>query len=175
MGNVGSLAWMGSILATWIAVCALLLGFRLWHERRARESGITDADRKHFFHQDLRRLAGLLLMALLAGGIFLGSRLPHLVSDSGNAPVAAPSGGAATAPPQDIHPNRLFLVVWLSVFTSVIILLGLALIDWISTRRYAQRHRRAMNQERLEILRDTMRHASQTGNGQVDGTPLDTP
>ena len=58
-----------------------------------------------------------------------------------------------------VRPNRRFLVLWLAVFAIVAAVLGLALIDWISTRRYARRQRDAMIREKVDLLRETHRLA----------------
>jgi hypothetical protein len=150
------LAWTSLALALFIAICAVALGVHLWWERQRRESDPPALDRRHFLLQDLRRSIGILLMVLLATGVYVGSRLPTRVLD----------------PAPEAHPNRRFLAVWLAVFASVILLLGLAVIDWISTRRYARRHREAMNQERIEILSDTLRHAKAAEDGQANGSPF---
>jgi hypothetical protein len=99
-------------------------------------------------------------MAYLALGIYVGSRLPTVIVKPEEPREFGPvefTAGAAIVPALEVHPNRQFLVIWLAVFASVVLLLGLAIIDWTSTRRYADRHRRRMHEERLEILRDTMR------------------
>ncbi len=151
MGNL-DLASTSLALALLIAFCAILLGVHLWWERGRRESDLPDIDRKHFFHQDLRRALGILLMVLLAAGVYVGSRLPTRIIES----------------PSEAHPNRLFLAVWMAVFASIILLLGLAVVDWISTRRYARRLRLAMNQERIEILRETFRRHDSARNGSAE-------
>ena len=91
-------------------------------------------------------------MAGVATGIYSGSRLPTFIG-------AEP----------DRHPNRLFLAVWLGVMGAVVLLLALAMIDWVSTRRYARRQRLAMDRERAEILRRTFRDHPSDADGQADG------
>ena len=136
-----------SIGVTFIAVA---LGLRQWHERRQRETDLSGLDASHFVRQDLRRGLGVVVMLLLAVGLSAGSRLdPRL-------------GGKA---------NPVFVDVWLGVFLLILILLGLAVLDWVATRLYARRHRRAMARERLEILRDEVKLHRQldTGDGLSDG------
>jgi hypothetical protein len=174
MERPDSLAWTSLALAAVIAICALLLGVRLWWERRTREGGLTDLDRRHFLLQDLRRAVGILFMAYLALGIYVGSRLPTFVMEPKEPREFGPvefTAGAAMVPALEAHPNRQFLVIWLAVFASVVLLLGLAMIDWISTRRYADRQRRMMNQERLEILRETIRQSQPTEDGRANDQP----
>jgi hypothetical protein len=143
MGNSNSLAWSSLVLAIVVATSAMLLGLLLWWDRRTRESEFSDRDRKHFFLQDFRRAVGIVVLGLLAVGIYVGSRLPTFVAE-----VASAENLAGQK-----HPNRAFLAVWLAVFASIVLLLGLAMIDWISTRRYAQRRRGELHRERLEIFR----------------------
>jgi hypothetical protein len=166
VGNSNSLAWTSLALSIAVATIALLLGLRLWWERRTRGGELPAADRKHFLLQDLRRGFGIVLMAYLAFGVYVGSRLPTFVSEPRAGGSVDSAAGAVVQAGLETHPNRRFLAVWLGVFASVVLLLGLALIDWISTRRYAERHRREMNRERLEILRETVRH-SQSADGEL--------
>lgn len=160
MGKLDSLGWTSLTLSVAVATIAVLLGLRLWWERKTRDDELPAADRKHFLLQDLRRGLGIALMTSLAIGVYVGSRLPTFVVEPvdprlrGSAVTVA---GALVQSALETHPNRRFLAVWMGVFASVVLLLGLALIDWISTRRYAERHRRAMNRERLELLRETIR------------------
>jgi hypothetical protein len=174
MERPDTLAWTSLALAAVIATCALLLGLRLWWERRTREAGLSVPDRRHFLLQDLRRAVGILLMASLALGIYVGSRLPTFVVEPKEPREFGPgefTAGAAIVAAPEAHPNRRFLVIWLAVFASVVLLLGLAMIDWISTRRYAARQRRNMHQERLEILRETMRHCQAAEDAPTDDGP----
>jgi hypothetical protein len=174
MGRPNSLELISDGLAFLTAVCALLLGLRLSWERRTREADLPVADRKHFLIQDLRRGLGILLMGYLAFGVSVGSRLPTFVltpKDPGGAGPLDVAAGAVIMPALEAHPNRRFLAIWLAVFASIVLLLALAMIDWISTRRYALRHRREMNRERLEILRQTFRHSRRAEDGLAPDGP----
>ena len=90
----------------------------------------------HFRLQDLRRTIVAAIMAVLATGIFVGSRMETRV------------GG---------RPNLLFVEIWIGIFCLILVLLVLAMIDWLATRRYAIRHRSAMIQEGIEILKEGLR------------------
>lgn len=172
MGNSDSLAWTSLLLAIAVAVVALLLALRLWWERQSRDAYLTAADRRHFFFQDLRRGFGLILMAYLAFGVYVGSRLPTFVMEPAVSRPAAQGNDAAGLmgrTPLERHPNRQFLAVWIGVFASTLLLLGLAVVDWIATRRYARRHRDEMDRQRLALFRDTIRHAHAAENDRVDG------
>ncbi len=52
-------------------------------------------------------------------------------------------------------------------------LLGLAFLDWLATRRYAQRHRTAIAHEGIEILRDELQAAPSTEADPAFGNPTD--
>ena len=69
-------------------------------------------------------------------------------------------------------PNPNFIETWIGVFILVMVLLVLAMVDWLATRSYAARHRRAIVREGLEILREEMRLcALRPTNGQaVEGS-----
>jgi uncharacterized membrane protein len=134
---VSPTSYYGSWLAIGlIAVVALLLAWQ-WAERRQRGAiDLPDDDRIHFRRQDVRRWVVAGALTLLAVGIHFGSRLPYK------------RGG---------RPNPAFIEVWLAVFVLILVLLGLALADWLSTRAYARRHRTAIVREGMEILREEMR------------------
>jgi hypothetical protein len=177
MGNTNSLDWMSLTLSIAVGSIALLLALRVWWERKTRDDELPAVDRKHFFVQDLRRGFGIVLMALLACGVYIGSRLPIFVAvprDSRLRGSADSVAGALIQAALETHPNRRFLAVWMGVFGSIVLLLGLAMIDWISTRRYAQRHRREMDRERFEILRDTIRHAHAAEDGMANGRSMES-
>jgi hypothetical protein len=177
MGTSNSLAWTSVILSLIVATIAILLGLHLCWERHARNGELPAADRKHFLLQDLRRGFGIALMAFLAIGVYVGSRLPTFVVEPRNPGVRGTVESAAGAIVQaalETHPNRRFLAVWMGVFASVVLLLGLALIDWLSTRRYAQRLRREMHRERLEILRETMQHSKSAEDGLANGRSIES-
>ena len=171
MAKPDSLAWSSVALASAIALCAVLLGLRLWWERRTREEDLAAPDQKHFMLQDLRRAIGIGLMALLALGVYYGSRLPTVEIEPMN-PGAGGSldsaAGDVILPALEVHPDRRFLAVWLAVFVGIVLLLVLAMIDWFSTRRYARRHRDAMSQARLDILRETLSRHESDRNGSAE-------
>lgn len=172
MANPNSLGWASLLLAIAVATIATLLALGLWRERRTRQAGLSDVDRKHYLVQDLRRGVGILLMALLAPGLYIGSRLPTFVLDPGDAGPVRPAeaaAGALVVTALRMHPNRQFLAVWLGVFGSIVALLALALIDWMSTRRFAGRQRREMDRERIEILVETLRYTRPGGDGLANG------
>ncbi len=129
-------SFYGSWLALGLAAAAVaLVGWQL-AERRHRGASPSEADRDHFRGQDARRRVVAGSVSLLAAGVYLGSRIPYR---------------------REGRPNLAFLQTWLAVFLLIMLLLVLALLDWLATRRYARRHRDAIVREGMEILRDKMR------------------
>ena len=114
-----------------ILVVAALLGSSEWLDRLGRPTVLADDDRVHLQRRDRRRSFGLSILCVLALGIVIGSRLPIR-----NGPRA----------------NPWFLGIWLGVFCLILLLLGLALVDWVDLRRYAQRKKSAMGREHLLSL-----------------------
>ncbi|MHB1559044.1 MAG: hypothetical protein ACYC61_16455 [Isosphaeraceae bacterium] len=163
MVNAAELAW-SLVLAIVAVAVAAMLALSVWWDRRTRKPGLFLNDYRHFVLQDIRRTVGIVCLALLAPGLYFGSRVPVFVAE----PVAP--GQAAPDQPV-LHPNRVFLGIWLAVFVLVAILLALALIDWVATRRYARRQRSAMSLERLDILREGMQHQHDIGpDGPLNGS-----
>jgi hypothetical protein len=164
-----SLATTSLVLSIAVAAIAVALGARQWSEQAAREADLPADDRKHFARQDLRRWIGVVLMLVLAVGVFAGSRMAPTVS---TVPLEAGArlGWQALAGPW-IEPlvlrraNIRFVAVWAGLIVLIPALLVLALFDWLATRRYAQRQRRSMARQRLEILRDTFRRPDTRHNG----------
>ncbi len=143
------LASSSLLISSGISLIAVFLGLRQWYERRARDSALADADRRYFLRQDVRRGLGVAVMLILAVGLYLGSRIPPKL------------GGRA---------NLVFVQVWLVIIGLIIVMLGLALVDWISTRLYARRQRRVLAAERRKIMRETLRRQS---TDRAHGSDLD--
>jgi hypothetical protein len=138
------------ILAGTVLLIAAVLAWREHRDRRRRDPDLVAEDARHFRLQDLRRMFGVAIMALLAVGLVYGSRLD-------------PKAGGRT--------NPAFVATWLILFVLIFGLLALALIDWIALRLYAGRARRAIARERVEILRDELRQKNSThGNGRANGS-----
>jgi hypothetical protein len=128
------LATSSALLSTGIAMIAVFLALRQWYERRAREPDLSPTDRRHFVRQDIRRGLGVVVMLVLAIAVYIGSRI---------APKVGGAGGAA---------NLAFVQIWLAVSGLIVVMLCLALFDWVATRTYARRQRQYLAAERLRIL-----------------------
>jgi hypothetical protein len=155
------------VLSVAIAAVAAILGLRQASERRTREPSTSEADRNHFSRQDLRRGLGVAALLLLALGILVGSRLePRVRIDRHEARIEgdqpAPADEPAKRPPAS-RANLRFVGLWVGVIALIPILLTLALLDLLATRRYAERHRRTLARERIELLRE-LRHAEDPGD-----------
>ena len=136
------------VLSTVVVVVAGLLGWREWADRRDRSEELSDADARHFGHQDRRRLLGIVVLVFLAVGLVIGSRV---------------------APKLANRANPQFLGIWLGVFLLILFLLSLALIDWIALRLFARRHRDEILRERLEILQEEKRRKADAREGGGNG------
>jgi di/tricarboxylate transporter len=132
------------VLSSAVVLIAAILALRQYLERRGRGPDLSEADARHFARQDVRRALGLGVMLLLAVGLVVGSRLEPRIAG---------------------RTNPLFLQVWLGVFFLIFVLLVLAMLDWLATRVYARRHRKAIFEERIEVLRDEFRRRADRGEG----------
>ena len=77
----------GLFLSLGIGLIAVFLGLSQWYEWRARETDLPDKDRSHFRRQDLRRIAGVVLLIVLAIEIWVGARVPYKSGEIGRAHV----------------------------------------------------------------------------------------
>jgi hypothetical protein len=145
------LASSGVLMSTGIALIAVFLGLRQWYESRAREPNLSDLDRTYFFRQDLRRGLGVAIMLILALGIWIGASMEPLIA------------GKA---------NLAFVQVWLVVSLLILVLLVLALLDWLATRLYARRLRQSIARERIDLLRQVFRNRK---SASADGDPSSEP
>ena len=136
-------------LSVGVFVVALLLLAWQWLERRRRPTSASADDDAYFGRRDPRRLAVSGVMLALAAGIYFGGRIPHL---------------------RDGRPNVLFVEVWGVVFALILVLLALALVDWVATRDYANRQRKAIAEEGIERLRSELKaRPGGSANGHPSG------
>ena len=140
-----------------IGVALVAFGLIGWQraERARRDPLLSIEDEAHFLRQDRRRWLVAGIMFILSTAILAGSRMPPRLAEG---------------------PNYRFVQVWLLVFLLAFLLIMIALVDWVSTRAYARRHRTAIVQEGFEILRDEIKtRRLSASNGQAindtDATP----
>jgi signal transduction histidine kinase len=126
------------LISSGVAMIAVFLGLRQWYEWRARETELSELDRRYFVRQDARRGLGAAVMLVIAVGLYFGSRIPPKVAG---------------------RANLAFVEVWLAIIALIIVMLLLAFVDWVATRIYARRQSRSMARERLQILRETLRQS----------------
>ena len=157
------------MLSIAIGGIALSLGLHQWSQWRARDPDLVKAERAFFLRQDLRRAVGVLFMLIIALGISVGSRVPPLITkfpyDFDVRQAVRVIAGSWVESWMAGHANPQFVTAWLVVIVLLVTLLGLALFDWMATRRYAHRQRQSMARERLEILRETFRRSDTDRNG----------
>ena len=125
------------ILSVGVAATAVLLAAWQILERSRRPDPAGSDDLRYYLWQDVRRGVVALIMLAISAGVFFGSRMSPRVAD---------------------RPNFLFIVIWADVLGLVVSLLVLALADWKATHRYGVRHRKAIRDEALQILRDGLVH-----------------
>jgi len=131
-------------LALGVAMIAAFLGLRQWYERRGRTEPLTVEDEVYFRRQDVRRWAGVAVMLALALDVFGGSWVEPRVAGKG---------------------NPWFGVVWLVVLSLIVVMLGLAFLDLLATRKYARRHRRALFMNEIEEVRRRLYRAGVSSSG----------
>ncbi|APW60326.1 hypothetical protein [Paludisphaera borealis] len=119
-------------LALGVTMIAAFLGLRQWYERKGRGDLASPEEAGFFRRQDVRRWLGVGVMLALAVEVYIGSWVEPRVGGRG---------------------NPRFVVVWLVVLSLIIVMLGLALADWLATRAYAARQRKAIFREQLDELR----------------------
>ncbi|MEO6810522.1 MAG: hypothetical protein ABI353_15510 [Isosphaeraceae bacterium] len=132
------------VLAAALTAIAIYFSIRQWRDRLGRGGSLSEADALHFARQDARRWFGSAVMALLAAGIVIGTRI--VVRG-------------------DRTRGRLFLAVWIVVAVLVGVLLVLALVDWLATIAYARRQRAELARERRAAIDDQRRGFAASGNG----------
>jgi membrane protein implicated in regulation of membrane protease activity len=139
------------ILSVGVGAVAVLL--IVWHviERTRRETELSEEDERYFSRQAVRRWVVSATMVLLAIGLYAGSRMAPMV------------GG---------RPNVLFVQTWLWVIILLGVLVLVAMAEWVATRRYSMRQRKALLREGLELIRDEMRIRAAL---RTNGRPLDDP
>jgi len=133
------MAVVGLVFSIGVACVSGLLRLWLRHDQRGRSEQDSPQDAQHFERQDRRRGLIATILLVLAALILIGSGVDP-----------RPAG----------RPNPAFVLTWLTAFGLILVLLWLALVDWVATRHYARRQFHHLSRERLAILRDTLREAS---------------
>ena len=75
------------------------------------------------------------------------------------------------APQVEGKANPAFAELWLIVLALIVVLLGLALLDWLATRVYFRRHRQEMIRESFRAIREDGPHGSATGEWRAASGP----
>jgi len=123
---------VSGVLAVGVLIVAGLLTWKQHLDRQRRPPSDDPLDARYYARQDRRRYRGAVILALVALGVGIGSRI-------------------------DIRADResriLFLIVWMAVFLLLIQLLLMAFLDLWSTRRFARRKRRQIAEERRKELK----------------------
>ncbi len=146
MRNADDLASTSLMISLGIALIAVFLGLRQWYETQAREPDLSEFDRAYFARQDVRRGLGVALMLILAAGLSIGARI---------------------APRVNGRANLMFVEIWLGEIALLFVLIALAGLDWLATRRYARQYRRSMARERMKLLRDAIRESAARGSDET--------
>lgn len=130
-------------LALGVTMIAAFLGLRQWYERKAREQPDSTEDARYFRRQDVRRWLGVGVMLTLAAEVFAGSWVAPRVNGQG---------------------NPRFVAVWLVVLSLIVVMLLLAFLDWMATRSYERRQRRAIFREQIDELRRQIQSKAAQGD-----------
>lgn len=145
-------------LALGVFLIALFLGLRQWYERRARNLDLSAADYAHFARQDARRNLGVAVLLAIAAIVVVTTRL---------------------SPKVEGKANPAFAELWLIVLALIVVLLALALLDWLATRVYFRRHRREMIRESFRGIGQGARRSTpengENSQGPQDSVPSDAP
>jgi hypothetical protein len=146
------------VLAALVLVAAAFLGWRQWRDYRHRPTNLSPRDESHFARQDLRRLLGTIILTLIAVSLAIGGWLPDRVNG---------------------RANKKFIYLWSGIAAMMVVLLVLAMLDWLSTRLYGIRQRRKLTDEGLSIVeaelrvRQAIRHAQLRKRGPNGYPPHD--
>ena len=137
-------------LALGVTMIAAFLGLRQWYERKARGELDGPEEAAFFRRQDVRRWLGVGVMLTLAIEVYFGSWIQPRVGGRG---------------------NPRFVIVWLVVLSLIVVMLGLALADWLATRAYGLRKRKAIFREQIDELRQVIRQRVAERRGGIVGRP----
>ncbi len=144
------------VLAAIVLAAAAFLGWRQWRDYHARPADLSPRDESHFARQDLRRLLGTIILTLIAAALGVGGWIPDRLNG---------------------RANQKFIYLWSGIALMMVVLLVLAMLDWVSTRLYLRRQRRRLTDEGLSIVeaeirvREAIRRAQRHAGG-ANGHPV---
>jgi hypothetical protein len=149
-----SIGSASAVLALAVIGVAFLLTWRQRVEARRHPEPRDDADRRHFARQDRRRYRGVVFLAMLGLGIGVGGNIDIRAGQS---------------------ERIAFLVTWGAVFLLLLQVLLLAFVDLWSTRRYADRQRRRLAEERRQTLERDVSELLERRKAREGGAPDEGP
>jgi hypothetical protein len=139
----------GVLLTVALAALAVVSAGRQLAERRGRSRELSPEDAAYFRGKDHRRLAASAVMLLVVAGMAVGL---------GTNPRTGPDAA------------RLWVGAWSTVLSLFLLLMALALWDWLALHGYARRHRSTLLREREGILEEITRLAREkAARDEADG------
>jgi hypothetical protein len=82
--------------------------------------------------------------------------------------------GSWVAPRVGGRGNPQFVAVWLGVLSLIVVMLLLAFVDWMATRAYGRRQRKALFREQIdELRREIQARSVERGEGPPPGRASD--
>ena len=146
-----SIGSASAVLAAVVIGIAFLLTWRQRLESKKPRDLSDEADARYFTRQDRRRYRGAVMLALLGLGIGVGGNIDIRAGQS---------------------ERIAFVAIWVAVLLLLLQVLALAFLDLWSTRRYADRQRRKLAEERRQTLereiaaaREALRRSRPPQNG----------
>jgi flagellar basal body-associated protein FliL len=155
-----------------IVVLLALAGYYGWRQgqllRRLRTADDLSAeDRRYFHRQAWRRLAGSVLMVVLAGllfgSFFLEGRSQELADRTQAAHERHEEPDLSA---DDLFFRNLWVMHWIILLIGVMAILGLAAYDFWATRRYGLRHYRQLQADRRAMIAHEIATLRRERNGQ---------
>jgi len=134
---------LGLMLGSSVVVLSVIFSFLQLHQKRTRDEELSEEDSVHFFSQDRRRWQVTSMLTAIGVLMIVGSGFE----------------------PWDRSSGRAWGLIWLAVSALVMIVLILAIRDWISVRSYAGRLHREFLAERLEALRQERNRLANRDHG----------